>query len=581
MIEATERTQVAIIGAGPVGLTTAILLRQRGIDVVVLERNEALSTLPQAHAINTRSVEIFREMGVEKAVRAAAAEPARLRAISWRESLAGRRYGAIIFAEAGQNAMTARMMASPSFIANLAQNKLEPLLLRRALDLGAELRFNTTARIAGQSADRVTLSLSGPEKTSTFTADVVVACDGAASLTRADLGIEMVGPKSIQTYISIYFRADLDRWLGDLPGPVHWVLGSEVRGFIIGFDIRTTWAFMVPYAAPDTPQDFTTDVCEGLLRKAIGCNETAFEIDSIGHWNMSGQVAERFQQGRVFLAGDSAHRFPPTGGLGLNTGIQDAHNLAWKLAAVLHGEAPLELLNSYEAERRPVADRNCQQSLSNAAKMAQVERAIGVSTSTPVNPAAGRTAALPLLELGLDGDDPAAVNKRAAVASAIAAQREHFDFLGLDLGFSYTGPAVFSDGMADTPTDVLRYVPSTRPGARLPHVWFERDGNLTSSIDLVAGRFTLLAGRDASVWADAARDAARRGEGGLQVLQIGRDALADAENQWEKVLRLAPDQAVFVRPDGHVAWRASAQASDPAATLAGLLARFWRDRLGV
>jgi 2,4-dichlorophenol 6-monooxygenase len=578
-VEKAERTQVAIIGAGPVGLTAAILLRQRGIDVVVLERNEALRTLPQAHVINTRSMEILREMDVEQPVLAAAAPLALMRTITWCESLAGRRYGAISFADVEPGALRARLESSPTHIANLAQNKLEPILLRGALDRGADVRFNTTASIGSQEPDRVTLRLVGAEGQSALTASAVIACDGATSRTRASLGIEMIGPMSIQTFISIYFRANLDRWLSDAPGPVHWVLGSDVRGFIIGFDIRTVWAFMVPHAAPHTPEDFTGEICSGLLRKAIGSDATSFEIDSIGSWNMSAQVAARFQQGRVFLAGDCAHRFPPTGGLGLNTGIQDAHNLAWKLAAVLKGEAHPRLLDSYEVERRPVAGRNCEQSMSNAMNMAEVERAIGVSTRAPVDPAAGSTTTSPALDLGLDGDSDAAVHKRRNVADTIAAQIEHFDFLGLDLGFRYEGPAILGDGAVPRSGDVRRYVPSTDPGVRLPHIWLQRDDDRVSSIDLVAGAFGLLAGRDARAWAEAARAAARGPEGWLRVLQIDSDGLTDPAGQWEKVFGLTADRALLVRPDGHVAWRSPKEAPDPAAALSTVLATFRREPL--
>jgi len=571
-----ERTQVAIIGAGPVGLTAATLLGRCGLDVVVLERNETLSSLPQAHVINTRTMEILREFGGDEAVLAEAPPLALMRTITWCESLAGRRYGSISFADADPAALMARVESSPTHIANLAQNKLEPILLERALSHGAAVRFGTTASLVDNEADRVTLRLEGARGASTLVADAVVACDGATSRTRAALGIEMAGPKSIQTYVSIYFRAALDRWLGDVPGPVHWVLGSDVRGFIIGFDIKTVWAFMVPYASPHTPEDFTNEVCEGLLRKAIGSDEAAFEIDGIGSWNMSAQVADGFGRGRVFLAGDSAHRFPPTGGLGLNTGVQDAHNLAWKLASVLKGDAPPELLDSYEVERRPVAERNCEQSVQNAMNMAEVERAIGVSTRAPVDPAAGTTLTSPILELGLDGDGEAAVQKRQSVAEAIAAQREHFDFLGLDLGFRYSGAAICDDGARAVTWDVGRYVPSTDPGARLPHIWLQRDGEQVSSIDLTEGRFGLLVGRDAVAWADAARKFVPGTDAWLRVFQIDSDGLSDPAGGWEKVFGLGADRALLIRPDGHVAWRSPERGVDVAA-LEKALSRFRKD----
>jgi len=571
----TETVQVAIIGAGPVGLALAILLRQRGIDVVVLERRDTTTRLPQAHVINTRTMEILREMDVEHIVRRAAAPIERMRTITWRASLAGRRYGAISFAQSDPAALRARFDASPTRISNLAQNELEPILLQRALELGADVRFDTTASLDTLEPTRVTLALAGSERTSALVANVAVACDGAASRTRSALGIEMAGPKCIRTYLSIYFRADLERWMHDAPGPVHWILGSDVRGFIIGFDIQSVWAFMVPYAEPHTAQDFTYEVCEGLLRKAIGSDEARFEIDSIGSWSMSAQVAERFQQGPVFLAGDSAHRFPPTGGLGLNTGVQDAHNLAWKLAAVLKGESPASLLETYELERRPVAQRNCDQSRANAENLADVERAIGISASAVVDPAAGRTATSPLLDLGLDGDGKVAVAKRQAVAAAVAAQAEHFDFLGLDLGYVYApGRAILDDGPRTHCTEVKRYVPSTAPGARLPHIWLERDRDRVSTVDLVAGRFTLLMGPEAQAWAVAAQAAARHLDGWLQVLQLDVDALTDDSGGWERVFGLCRDQALLVRPDGHVAWRSRASVPATASVLREVLGTF-------
>lgn len=576
MVKLANDPQVVIIGAGPTGLSAAILLALRGVEVVVFERNAGLSTLPQAHVINTRSMELLREMGVEDEVRAASAAPQRMRAISWCESLAGRRFGAISFASAPPEVLMARLSASPSFVANCAQNKVEPILLQRACDLGVDVRFGTFARVTGQDGDGVCLALGAPEEAGTMRADAVIACDGAASRTRGDLGIDMIGPRSLQTYIGIYFRGDLDPWLGDLPGPVQWILGSEVRGFLIGFDIQTSWAFMMPYAPPHTPGDFTKEVCEAVLYKAIGSQAAALEIDSISHWNMSAQVADRFRQGRVFLAGDSAHRFPPTGGLGLNTGLQDAHNLAWKLAAVLGKDAPETLLDSYEAERQPVARFNCEQSVSNALKMTEVERAIGLSTAAPVDPAVSRTRTSPLLELGLDGDTPAAIAKREDVASAIADQLQHFDFLGLDLGFSYTGPAIVGGGAPAAPLNVHRYVPSTMPGTRLPHVWMQRAGKSVSSIDLTAGRFTLLAGRDAIDWVQIARSLMLTQAPGLQILQIGQDALSDPEGKWEGLFGLTAEQALLVRPDGHIAWRSPIETPDRAAILTDVFALYWR-----
>jgi len=260
------------------------------------------------------------------------------------------------------------------------------------------------------------------------------------------------------------------------------------------------------------------------------------------------QVAERYRAGRAFLIGDAAHRFPPTGGLGLNTGVQDAHNLAWKIAAAERGWAPRTLLDSYESERQPVARANAEASARNAAKLQDVVKALGPKG---------------------DGD-------RDAVRTAIAAQAEHFDMVGLQLGFRYERGALVPDG---TPAPavanpVREYVPTGRPGARLPHAWVVRDGERASTLDLLPlDRFTLIAGPRGGAWVAAA---GRIDSPPLTRVEIGRD-VADESGAWRQMLGIAEDGALLVRPDQHVAWRSAGPASDPDAALRGALARILGD----
>jgi hypothetical protein len=250
------------------------------------------------------------------------------------------------------------------------------------------------------------------------------------------------------------------------------------------------------------------------------------------------QVAERYRRGRVFLAGDAAHHMPPTGGFGLNTGVQDVHNLAWKLAAVLHGWAGPSLLDAYEDERLPYGRAITEQALANA-------RSLGRGES-------------------LDPTPPAAL-----------ARPEFLNELGMIFGAQYESDAVVADGtpppkVANPVTD---YEPSARPGSRAPHVWIERGGARLSTVDLFDGRrFTLLAGPEGGAWCEAARAAAERLTVPLDALTIsGADSHADGEGAWLATYGLERDGAVLVRPDGYVAWRKASAPAAPLVEISGAL----------
>jgi 2,4-dichlorophenol 6-monooxygenase len=554
---------VAIVGAGPVGLVLAALLDGHGVTSRVIERRSNLHRDPQAHVINTRTMEILRELDLERAVQAAGAPPMSMRWITWCESLAGRELGRISLQGTDSRALIERLALSLTSIANLAQNRLEPLLFDRVCrSARSEVSFDSDVVAIDEDGNGATLRVrvaGGRDRT--VRATWVVACDGASSRTRSRLGIEMDGPISLQKFVSIYFEANLERWIGDRSGPLFWIAGAKARGAIIGFDLARTWALMVPYDDPHTPEDFPLPVAERLVREAIGDPSAPFTISSVGNWNMSAQVAERYRSGRVFLAGDAAHRFPPSGGLGMNTGIQDAHNLAWKLAAVLHGVAGEALLDSYEVERRPVAQINRDQSVRNAMRMMEVDMVLGVSTLAPVDPAVATSDEAARLDFGIDGDGDAARAKRDALHEVIQSQAEHFDFGGLDLGFRYESGALVGDGSDAPDLDVRVYTPLARPGSRLPHVWLEHLGRRVSTHDVAgSGRFTLVTGPEGEPWTRAARDLVRRTHLDLDIVVIaptgaGAGDYADATGAWSRTSGIGADGAVLVRPDGHIGWR--------------------------
>ncbi len=578
----TTEVDVAIIGAGPVGLTLAALLDRHRVTSRVYERRSALHRDPQAHVINTRTMEILRELGIEQEVQAEAAPPLLLRWVTWCESLAGRELGRISLQGDSAAGLTQRLALSPTSIANLAQNRLEPLLcdlVRRSAR--SEVCFNSEVVAVADCGDRVLLDIRRANGSDGRTsAKWVVACDGAGSRTRSRFGIELIGPASLQRFVSIYFEANLDRWIGARTGPLFWIAGAKTRGVIIGFDLAQTWALMVPYDEAHSAEDFPMPVAERLVAGAIGDASAEFRVTSIGNWNMSAQIADRYRSGRVFLAGDAAHRFPPSGGLGMNTGIQDAHNLAWKLAAVVRGDAGEGLLDSYELERRPVAQINCDQSVRNAMRMMEVDMVLGVSTLAPVDPAVVMSDDVTAMNFGIDGDGEEAVAKRRALGEVIQSQAEHFDFGGLDLGFRYEAGAIVGDGTSAPPLDVRIYSPSASPGSRLPHAWVERRGRRVSTLDLARpGRFTLMTDPDGAAWIEAAREIVRRVgiDLGVAVIATSQSAGAgeycDVSRVWAEVSGLRTGGALIVRPDGHVAWR-MADAAATNATFAILAQAF-------
>jgi 2,4-dichlorophenol 6-monooxygenase len=285
------------------------------------------------------------------------------------------------------------------------------------------------------------------------------------------------------------------------------------------------------------------------VRGALADPDLDFEVAAVSTWTMTAQVAERYGAGRIFLVGDSAHRFPPTGGLGLNTGVQDAHNLAWKLAAVLHGRAGASLLDSYETERKPVARHNADQSLKNAMRLFEVIAALEITDTSD----ASRERMEAILA------DP---EGRRRVEDAIARQAEHFDMPGLQLGFAYADGALIKDASAGDPIapEPRRFTPDGAPGHRLPHTWVEGAAEAESLLDWVPrDRFLLLAGPAGGAWLDAAASLA---DERLVARELSRRRLPELD-AWLAFAGITESGALLVRPDQHVAWRAPSARPDP------------------
>ncbi len=526
---------VLIVGGGPVGLAAAILLAQQGIESLVVERRSEPESAPAAHVVNARTFEILRAAGVDaSALDAACKDPADAGFVRWMTTLAGDEIGCLPFERQGDDTRA----LTPTPLRNLSQHKLEPILLddlekRSAASLWRRHEWVS----AEQDADGVTSQIRNVEtdRILSVRSRYLLAADGAGSRVRKALGIEMAGPARLRSFVMIHFEANLRGLVGQRPAVLYWTTAPGGTGTFIAHDIDSTWVFMHAWdPEQESAEAYSEPVCAEIVRRALGTTKFAVPIRTIRTWHMSLQIAARYRAERCFLIGDAAHRFPPTGGLGLNTGVQDAHNLVWKIAAIESGWAPVTLLDSYDTERRPVAHANAQASARNAAKLVEVFQA-----------------------LGPNGD-----GAREEVRAAIANQAEHFDMLGLQLGFCYDAGALVPDG-SDAPAvenPVREYVPSGRPGARLPHAWLDHGSPHRSTLDLVAhDRFTLITGRAGKRWATAAAEIATPP---LHCVAIGDD-VADVDQSWAHALGIGADGALLVRPDQHVAWRSARGVENP------------------
>lgn len=505
---------VLVVGGGSVGLLTAALLAHHGVPAVLVERRSGPSVHPRATGIGPRTVEVLRELGLDTAVDAVAVD---LR------GAAGKAVARTVV-EMGAGDVTTVPMPTPS-AAELdttpfrlrgvcAQDRLDAVVAADLARRGADLRWSTRLVGIAQDADGADVELEGPDGRYSLRCARVVAADGAHSAVRSALGVGTSGAGDLgKSMINILFHADLRPHLRGMSFGTCTITTPEAPGLLVTVDGKTNWVFHIACDVDggERPEDFTHERCAAVVRAAVGDPDLDVEVRSALPWRPRSCLADRFAVGRVFLVGDAAHTVAPLGAFGLNTGVADAHNLAWKLAAVHKGEAGAGLLDTYAQEREPVAAATLDQAMR---RLADPQLHWGRGPEADAARAAAGVWAAPVVHLGQRYDSAAVIDPRPELPSTV------------DL-------AVALDGS---------------PGSRVPHAWV--DG--VSTLDLVASRWTVLVGVAGDRWLAAAADV------GLPAHRVSAPWLSD-------------DGAVLVRPDAIVAMRVTAPVPDPAQFLADVL----------
>lgn len=527
-----DRSRIIILGAGPVGLGAALELARFGVPSMVIEKHTGTSFHPKTRNFCTRTMEIARGWGrpVYERLRAIDTPPGWKTPIRFLTSAVGEEYGII----ETQGFVGPGPDISPAEPIMTSQERIEEIMADAARASGLiELRFNTRAlRLVegGEAdADRAVLEVETTGGTrELIEGPAIVAADGAQSLMRDELGIELAGHKSLQCLINCYFRADIEAHLGDRSAVLLFIANEAANGVLQPLDANGRWLCQIKVDEADwSPEVFTKERAAEWVRAVAGIPDLAVEMLSVGFWRLNATVAERLVQGRAILVGDAAHQFPPTGGIGVNTGLQGMHNAMWKLAMFVKGEADWDLVRTYHDERHGVATRVTAQSLQNSINVGRIQAAKIRGSETGLTP------------------------------EQIAAEsRRYGNHLGVEFGAAYISRAIVSDGAKPPQVvdDYSDYVQSGVPGCRAPHVWLGSDEALFSSLDLLGGHFVLLAGPAGDPWCKQAEAAAKALGVRIAAYRIGAPGLQDRSG-FLSTYGLTADGAVLVRPDGYIAWR--------------------------
>ncbi|MBC5768222.1 FAD-dependent monooxygenase [Ramlibacter albus] len=527
-----QSTQVFIVGGGPAGLAMALMLDRFEVPFVVVERSAHTTDHPKSRGCWPRTMELFRQWGIEHKVRARGL-PDGTDVFAYVESIAGREYGRTM----PEPDIPCR---TPAWKAVVAQDAVEEELYAVVRNSRhGKILFATECLdfdVGEREVTATTRNVATGEETR-WRAKYLIGADGASSSVRRKIGIEFSGPSTIAVMANDYWRADLSRLPIAREAAMIRVVPSKPGvpvASILNTDGKDRWLTVTQIGRTEDERahPWTDEEVVAMAREHTGIPDLEVEIINRSTWRVSRQVAKEFRRGRVFLVGDAAHRFPPTGGFGLNSGVQDVHNLAWKLAYVLKDRAAEHLLDSYQAERRPVAESNADFSFANRLRFDLVDQAIR------------------------SGNED-------RIAFWIADTDNHLHSIGQSFGFSYVSDAVVPDGTVAKPLNSRVYQPTDRPGSRFPHMWLD-SARKRSTLDWFDRQFVLVAGPLGYEWERAAAAAAQAAGVDVQFRQLPR---IDPEDGFQMGMR----GAALVRPDGHVCYRAAWLPADAASEVTAAL----------
>lgn len=509
---------VLIVGGGLSGLASALFLAKHNIEYLLIERHPSTAIHPKAGGINFRTMELFRELGLEQSIRSAGKTLENCRGRIAVHTIAEANQEELAQMRANQYGNDEKLLQkieeiSPSKQTACYQIILEEIMLQEAKKLSGELSFYHEVVSYEQNEHGVIATIRNreTEEESIIHCDYVIAADGAKSKIREQLGISAEGRGTIGGYyMNIYFEADLSEFIqGDAFG-FSMVLHPEVLGALIPVDNERRWIYHVSYdpLKGERPEDFTIERCKQIIQTAIGSTNVKSEIVSVLPWKAAESTATKFQDNRIFLVGDSAHIMPPTGGFGSNTGIQDAHNLAWKLAAVIKGKAKPKLLETYHEERYPVAKLTTDYASSLLFHAANREEGI----------------------------------------------LNNMDGLAVTVGYQYCSEAIIDDSVTPHRMDSVEL--NGRPGTRASHFFGTYDGKEISILDLLGNDFVLLTIAENRTWAECVQNVSSTLGINIKFYSVGlRGDFIAQEDIFSKLYGIENRGAVLIRPDGFIGWR--------------------------